>query len=201
MIKKNNWRSLQKTFVTGLVVLAPLFVTIWVLWGLYDYVQVRSPFGFYGGTLATLAVVVAVILLVGWLSRTALGSMLALMDDSAARLPGVGLLYRALRDMVNAISGEERRFQVPVWVYPVPGSKLKMVGFVTREDLVQLGVKGEVAVYLPHSYAISGMLVVMPRKQVKPIVSKSRDIFAFVATGGMTGAHVSGDAADNESEL
>jgi uncharacterized membrane protein len=200
MIKKHHWRNLQKTFVTGLVVLAPLFVTIWVLWGLYEYVQVRSPFGFYGGTLLTLLVVMLVILAVGWLSRTALGSVLSLVDESLARLPGVGLLYRSLRDMTNAISGEERRFKHPVWVFPIPKSQLKLVGFITREDLAHLGVKGNVAVYMPHSYNISGQLVVVPRSMVKPIKSKSRDLFAFAATGGLTGAHAQGQGASAESE-
>jgi len=196
MTEKKFVRSLQKTFVTGLVVMAPVFATVWILWGLYDYVQARSPFHFRGGSILTLAMVGAIVLAVGWLSRTALGSVLEIMEDSLGRLPGIGTLYRALRDMVNAVSGEERRFKHPVWVYPIRGSRLKLIGFITRDDLAHLGAKGEVAVYMPHSYNISGQLVVVPRSMVKPIKSQSRDLFAFVATGGMTGAHARGSEAE-----
>lgn len=181
-------KRLQRTFFTGLIVLAPLFATVWILWGLYDYVSARSPFAFPGGWVVTLATVALIILAVGWLSRTALGSFMELIEDWLIRLPGLGLIYRSLRELVNAVSGEERRFKHPVWVRPFRGSSLKLIGFITREDLAHLGVKGEVAVYMPHSYNISGQLVVLPRRAVTPIKTKSRDLFAFVATGGLTGA-------------
>lgn len=180
--------QLQRTFLTGLIALAPLFATAWIVWTLYGYVEARSPFRFPGGTLLTGLIVAAIILGVGWLSRSALGSVLELLDARLVRVPGVGLIYKALRDVVNAVSGEERRFQHPVWVQPIPGSPLKLIGFVTREDLAQLGAKGEASVYLPDSYNISGKLVVLPRRLLKPVRSNSRDLFAFVATGGMTGA-------------
>ncbi len=200
-MNKHHGKQLQRTFVTGLIVLAPLAATAFILKSLYDYVGSISPFGFFGNaflsTLATGVAVVLIILLVGWLSRTALGSVLELADDGIAKLPGVGLIYSALRDLVNAVSGEERRFRHPVWVRPVPASPLKLIGFITRDDLSQLGVKGEVAVYLPDSYNISGKLVVVPKRLVTPIKSRSRDLFAFVATGGLTGAHSGGrDARD-----
>lgn len=180
--------ELRRTFFTGLIVLAPLAATAWIVWSLYDYVQGVSPFEFAGGALLTLLVVVMIILAVGWLSRTALGSVMDSVEEWLARIPGVGLIYKALRELVNAISGKERRFQHPVWVHPLPGSPLKLIGFITREDLSHLGVTDEVAVYLPDSYNISGKLVIVPRETVKPIESSSRDLFAFVATGGLTGA-------------
>lgn len=188
-MKREHGKQLQRTFITGLIVLAPLAATAIILKGLYEWVKANSPFTFFGGTLLTLLIVVLIILLVGWLSRTALRSVLDLMDDGLVKVPGVGLIYKAVRDLVNAISGEERRFRHPVWVKPVPGSPLKLIGFITREDLTQLGVKGEVAVYLPDSYNISGKLVVLPRRAIKPVQSSSRDLFAFVATGGLTGGH------------
>lgn len=181
-------KQIQRTFITGLVVLAPLAATAFILRGLYEWVKLNSPFDFAGGTALTLLIVAVIIVLVGWLSRTALGSVLDLIDDGLARLPGVGLIYKALRDLVNAISGEERRFRHPVWVWPIPGSKLKFIGFVTREDLRHLGLRSEVAVYLPDSYNISGKLVVVPKSMVKPIKSGDHNLFAFVVTGGLTGA-------------
>jgi uncharacterized membrane protein len=187
-MKRQLASELRRTFFTGLIVIAPLFATVWIVWGLYDYVQSVSPFKFAGGALLTILAVLLIILAVGWLSRTALGTVMDSAEEWLTRVPGVGLIYKALRDLVNAISGKERRFQHPVWVHPIPGSPLKLIGFITREDLGHLGVTDEVAVYLPDSYNISGKLVVLPREAVKPIESSSRDLFAFVATGGLTGA-------------
>lgn len=181
-------RKLQRTFITGLIVLAPLFATAWIVVNLYEYLKSISPFGFRFGTVVTFVLVAGFILTVGWLSRTALGSFMELVEEWVIRLPGLGLLYRSVRELVNAISGEERRFRHPVWVKPIPGSPLKLIGFITREDLSNLGAKGDVAVYLPDSYNISGKLVVLPRRSIKPVKSEATDLFAFVATGGLTGA-------------
>jgi uncharacterized membrane protein len=178
---------LQATFLTGLLLLAPLAVTAWVLLGLYERLRGLSPFDFRGGTPLTLLVILLFILFIGWLSRTALGPLLSLIDDILSRVPGVSLVYNSVRDLVKAFGGEQKAFTQPVWVTLSPG-KLRMIGFVTREDLESLGARGEVAVYLPHSYAISGMVVFMPKRLVKAVKTGQKDVFAFLATGGMTGA-------------
>ncbi len=176
--------QLQAAFITGLVVLAPLVVTLWVIWNIAVWMETQLPFGFWGGGLLTLAL----ILLVGFLSRTAMGSVLLLFDIRLARLPLIGAIYSSVRDLMKAVSGEERRFRDPVIVRFFPGSKIKRIGFVTRDDLRHLGLPGDVAIYFPDSYNISGMLWIVPRALVKPLKTKNKDIFTFVATGGLAGA-------------
>lgn len=176
--------QLQAAFITGLVLLAPLVITLLVIWNIAVWMEARLPFGFWGGGLMTLAL----ILLVGFLSRTAMGSVLDLLDIALTRLPLIGTIYGSVRDLIKAVSGEERRFQNPVIVQFAPGSKIKRIGFVTRDDLRHLGLPGDVAVYLPDAYNISGRLWIVPRSQVKPLKTKSKDIFTFAATGGLAGA-------------
>jgi uncharacterized membrane protein len=206
------FRSLQRSFVTGIILLAPVSATLWVINLLLatlnpvttlviDFLltALRQPVPVppatagvvvvVTGNLITVTVLVGIILMVGWLSRTVLGSVVAMIGDFIARLPVLGLVYSSVRDLVNAVSGKEKRFQHPVWVKPISNSPLRFIGFITREDLAMLGAKGDVAVYLPHSYNISGNLIIVPRRVVRPIKTQSADLFAFVATGGMSGAH------------
>jgi uncharacterized membrane protein len=195
MTRRAWLKSLQRSFVTGIILLAPMAATIWVinfLLGALEPVTPKLEGGIFVTFLAHLIPVVAllaIILLVGWLSRTALGGLASMVGDFVSRLPVLGLVYSSVRDLVNAVSGEEKRFQHPVWVKPIANSPLRFIGFITREDLAVLGAPGDVAVYLPHSYNISGNLIVVPRRVVRPIKTKSADLFAFVATGGMSGAH------------
>ena len=183
---KRTWsQSLQRSFVAGLILLAPMAATAYIVFNIAGFMEQHVPYGFLGGSVLT----IAIILVVGLLSRTALGSALSLLGDTFGRLPVLGLVYGAVRDLVNALSGEDKRFKDPVWVRPFAGSSLKVIGFITRDDLRHLGAPGEVAVYLPSSYNISGVLVIVPRKLVKPVRTKSKDLFAFVATGGLSGAH------------
>ncbi len=184
--KRGGWpTNLRHTFVTGMLLLAPLAVTALIVANIVGWFAARSSLGLWGG----LGLALALILLVGWISRTALGSLLSLADDALARVPGLGMVYGYVRDMVQSLAGNDQRFRHPVWVYPYPNSKMRMIGFVTREDLRVLGLKDDVAVFLAFGYSISGVLVVVPRSQVKPLRTKSKDLLAFVATGGLAGAH------------
>lgn len=179
------WRSLRRSFVAGVLLLAPLAVTGLIVFNIVAWFAARSSFGLWIG----LALALVLILLVGWISRTALGSLLSLADDALAKVPGLGLVYGYVRDMVQSLAGNEQRFRQPVWVYPYPRSRLRMIGFVTREDLSALGAKGDIAVFLAYAYSISGVVVVLPRSQVKPLKTRSKDLLAFVATGGLAGGH------------
>jgi uncharacterized membrane protein len=182
-------KTIQHTMVTGLLVLAPLAVTTLIVFTIYKWVDDHSPFEFRGGSLLAVVVVLLIIYVVGWVSRTALGSLVSLFSDVIIKVPGVGMIYSYVRDMVQALGGNDNRFRQPVWVYPYPRSKMRMIGFITREDLSVLGLKGDVAVFLALAYNISGILVILPRNQVKPLKTKSKDLLAFVATGGLAGGH------------
>jgi uncharacterized membrane protein len=186
---RKRLKTVQHTFFTGMLLLAPLAVTSWVVWAFITMVDAHSPFGQWWGTVIAVVLVLVLIYLVGWISRTALGSLLSLLDEVISKVPGVGLIYGYIHDMVQALAGDDKRFRQPVWVYPYPRSKMRMIGFVTREDLKVLGLKGDIAVFIALAYNISGLLVIVPRSQVKPLKTKSKDLLAFVATGGLAGAH------------
>ncbi len=180
-------QTLQATFLTGLLLLAPLAVTAWILSGIYDRLLNLSPVKEWWAPAPVLFLILIFILFIGWLSRTALGPILSLVDTLLTRVPGVSLVYNSVRDLVKAFGGEQKAFTQPVWVTLSPG-RMRMIGYVTRDELKGMDAKGEVAVYLPHSYAVSGMVVFVPKRLVKPVKTEHKDIFAFLATGGMSGA-------------
>jgi uncharacterized membrane protein len=183
--KQNHWRTFKHTFVTGFLLLAPLAITTLIVRNIAEFVRANSPVGLWGG----LGFALALIYMVGLISRTAAGSLLSVLDEILAKVPGLGTIYGYLRDLMQAMGGEDARFKSPVWVYPYPRSRMKLIGFVTRTDLRTLGLRGEVAVFLPLAYNISGTLVILPKSQVKPVRTRSKDLLAFVATAGLTGAH------------
>ena len=69
----------------------------------------------------------------------------------------------------------------------IKDADLEKLGFITRKDLSNIGVKGnKVAVYLPHSYAFSGNLFIVPSENVTPIEAKASDVMKFIVSGGVT---------------
>ena len=171
-------------FVRGLVLSAPLVVTVWVCWILFTRVD-----GWLGlpvpgaGFVATLALIT----LVGFLGSNLLTrSVVGLLERAMARLPFVRLLYSSTKDLLNAFVGEKRRFDKPVMFSFIPDG-VKLVGFVTQESMHHLGLSDHVAVYCPHSYNFSGQLYVVPASQVRPLDVASADAMAFVVSGGVSG--------------
>ncbi|MBA3918396.1 MAG: hypothetical protein C0516_07405 [Gemmatimonas sp.] len=178
-------RRLLGFFARGLVLLAPLVVTVWICWLVFTSVD-----GWLGLPIpgAGFAATIVLITLVGFfgsnlLTRSAVSALESLMN----RLPFVRLLYGSTKDLLNAFVGEKRRFDKPVLVSLTADGSMQVMGFLTQESLAHLGLGGRVAVYCPHSYNFSGQLYVVPADQVQPLDVASADAMAFVVSGGVAG--------------
>jgi uncharacterized membrane protein len=188
---------LLKYFFRGLVVLAPLVLTVWLTVEIFRRVD-RWLGGLFGFTIpgAGVLLTIALITLSGFLASNLLArTLLGAVEAILARLPFVRLLYGSTRDLLNAFVGERRRFDTPVLVTLSPDSNLKALGFVTQESLERYGLGDHVAVYLPQSYNFAGQLVVVPASQVEGIRAGGADVMAFIVSGGVTGAAGSGGKA------
>jgi uncharacterized membrane protein len=108
-------------------------------------------------------------------------------------------MYKSIRDLMNAFVGSKKMFNKPVLVKLNSASEVEMIGFVTDEDLKELGddQEGKIGVYMPMSYSFSGHLVVVPRRNVKKIDRSSVDIMKYVVSGGI----VEIDASDDQIEI
>ena len=72
----------------------------------------------------------------------------------------------------------------------VKNSSVEKFGFLTSDDLSELGVsKDKVAVYLPHSYAFSGNLYIVPAENITPIDASAADVMKFIVSGGVSSAN------------
>ncbi|MBL0940139.1 MAG: DUF502 domain-containing protein [Gemmatimonadaceae bacterium] len=178
-------RRLLGYFARGLVLLAPLAVTVWVCWLVFKNVDGWLGLPIPGAGFVATIVLITLFGFLGsnLLTRSAVGLLEAVMN----RLPFVRLLYGSTKDLLNAFVGEKRRFDKPVIVSITPDGSVQLMGFLTQESLDHLGLGGQVAVYCPHSYNFSGQLYVVPASHVRPIDVASADAMAFVVSGGVSG--------------
>lgn len=177
-------RFLVKSFLQGLLVLAPLLATgyavIWV---------VRKMDEITGSTIPGLGLVLSLagIVVVGWLTTSVLGNAVAgALDHLMRRLPLVKLLYTALADLINAFVGDNRKFDRPVVVTLAEQGGAKALGFITQDDTAFTGLEGHVAVYFPQSYNFAGMTLLFPRDRVQPVDAPSSDFMRFIVSGGVS---------------
>lgn len=184
-------RRLARYFLNGLLVTAPLALTIYVVVRLLRWVDGWLALPIPGlGFLITLLLIT----LIGFLASNLLWrTLFGYVEQLLAKLPFVRLLYTALRDVMGAFVGEQKRFDKPVLVTLDAATQHKAVGFLTKESLDGLGIAGHVAVYFPQSYNFAGQLLVVPADRVTPLTAPSAEVMAFVVSGGVTAVGQGGE--------
>lgn len=177
-------RRLIRYFMRGLIVTAPVALTLYVCWAVFERLDrwLRLPVPGAGFVLTLL-----LITLIGFLASNLLGrGIVSALERMLTRLPFVRLLYSSTKDLLNAFVGEHRRFDRPVVVSLPAGGNARAIGFVTADALDHLGLAGWVAVYLPQSYNFAGNLLLFPADQVHPLAAPSSEVLAFVVSGGIS---------------
>jgi uncharacterized membrane protein len=126
----------KRDFASGLIVLAPILVTLYVIYWLFGLVsrlslvatQIEDPFL---AVALMLLVFVLLVFSVGYLMRTAAGGIVeGIIDDVMNRLPILRIVYNASKMAVETVlSGGTGEFQKPVKVEPWQG--MRMTAFKT----------------------------------------------------------------------
>ena len=192
-MRRNLLRGVINYFFQGLLFIAPIAITIWAIIELFSLINgllqgyVDEWIGINIPGLGLLLLLIS-ITLIGLLGSTLFfRPIISYFDGLLVRAPLIKIIYTAVKDLVNAFVGQKKRFSEPVLVSLGPNSSLEKIGFVTSRDLAILGQSNEkVAVYLPHSYAWSGNLFIVPSALVKPIKASPTEVMKFVISAGVT---------------
>jgi uncharacterized membrane protein len=108
-------------------------------------------------------------------------------DKILERTPGIKIIYSSVKDFLEAFAGNKKKFDQPVLVN-VDAVDVWRVGFITQESTDHFGLKEHVTVYVPHSYAISGITYIVPLTKIKrlPAGVSASEAMKYVVSGGVT---------------
>jgi uncharacterized membrane protein len=184
-LRSNISRRITNYFLKGLLLLAPISVTLYVVVRLLIFVDNIIPLDF---PVLGLIVVFAAITLFGVLGSFLIQTRLSrFFNRLIDRIPLVKILYSALQDLMSAFMGQKRKFNRPVMVIMSRENNIRKLGFITEDDLSSIGIsEGMVAVYLPHSYNFSGNLFIVPLENVEIIDAPATEVMKFIVSGGIT---------------
>ncbi|MGQ0621054.1 MAG: DUF502 domain-containing protein [Panacagrimonas sp.] len=199
--KRLGWRRLARTFLTGLFAALPIMVTVaFVMWLigfaeklLGGFIKVLLPSSAYLPGMGLL-ISLALIFVTGLLMQAIFfRELVSWVEEQLERIPLIKTVYSAVKDLTGFFSKrDERRFGKVVLVQ-MPGVPVRMLGFITVEDLASAGLGMEpsdctdqVAVYLPMSYQIGGYTVLLPRSYLTPLDMGMDDAMRFLITAGMS---------------
>jgi len=177
-------------FLSGLLITFPVGATLYILYALVTWLNgvfnsiVNQFIGIDIPGLGIILAFVAISLLGFMCAQTFTRPIVNLFERLLSRMPMVNIIYSSLRDLTEALVGEEKKFNKPVLVEL--GSGLKRFGFITQNSLQQFGLENQVAVYCPHSYNFSGNLYIVDKDQVKPLNVDATEFMRFTVSGGVT---------------
>jgi uncharacterized membrane protein len=184
-------------FLQGLLFTVPIIATFYVLIKLIVWVDSLLPFQIpiklgehteYEIPGLGLIVIFLVVSFFGFIgTRYIRNPFFAYAEGLIEKAPLTKVIYTSVKDLISAFVGEKKRFNHPVLVRLEKESDIHRVGFITKDDLTELGIEKEkVAVYLPFSYGFNGELVILPRENVRPLDASGTDMMKFIISGGVT---------------
>ena len=182
---ESTFRKIIRYFFSGTLFIVPLVATIYFIFEAFRWLDnlLELPYPGLG-----FAIILGAITLFGYLTTNfAFQTVTNWFDYGMNRIPLVKLVYSSLKDLLGAFVGDKKKFNKPVLVEINKENKLYQIGFITQNDLSELGLSEMVSVYLPHSYAFSGIHYVVPKERVTPLNVSGPVAMKYIVSGGVSG--------------
>lgn len=194
----NFFAWLRNSFLTGVAVVLPFVVTVWVIWLVVSFIDLNVapliPASIKPITQqlpgAGLFLAVLALTLIGAAAGNLIGKWLVEVTDRfIASLPVIRSIYGGAKQVFKQVAAPERTsFKEAVLVeFPAPGTYV--IGFVTNSDTAEIAHDtGEelVAVFVPHApLPTSGFLLYVRRSLLKPMLLAPEDALKRVLSLGI----------------
>lgn len=177
---------LLRYFFQGIIIISPLAVTVWAAYSIFDFIDTKIPdvprgIGFI--------IVIGSLVILGWLGSTFLlwKFLIGFFDSILERTPFLKFIYSSVKEVVESFMGDKKKFTKPVLVKVRSSPEIFQIGFITQNDLTQLGLVDKMAVYMPHSYAVSGYLFIVGKDNVQALDINPSDAMKMAVSGGAAG--------------
>jgi len=189
-------------FFTGLVIVAPVVLTIYLLWTMITLVDAwvvpwvpafYRPETYLGNGIPGFGVIIFLIFtaMVGWATRGIFGrQLLRMWEELVERTPVARSIYNAVKQISETIvSNSNSSFKYAALIeYPRRG--IWCVAFVSTDTRGEVPIKAEepdmVSVFLPTTpNPTSGFLLFLPRKDVVLLDMEIEDAAKLVISAGL----------------
>lgn len=182
---KEFLRRILRYFLGGMLFIVPILATTYFIVSSLVWVDnlLQLPYKGMG-----VAIIVIAITLIGWLTSILFFKTATdWFDHLVNRIPFIKLIYSSIKDILSAFVGDKKTFNKPVLVTINKDNQLYRIGFITQNDLSDLGLKEMVVVYFPQSYAVAGDHYVVPKDSIRPLDVSGPVAMKFIVSGGVSG--------------
>ncbi len=202
--------GLRSSFLTGLVVVLPIGLTIYVVWAVIGWIDgwilplipsayqpealmkrwfgPEANFPVRGMGLLAFLVVTSI---VGWLARGFIGrSLMRQAEDAVARVPLVRSVYSGFKQITETFFANKERSFDRTCLIEFPRAGYWAVGMVATRPKGEIAARlpdpdGMVAVFVGLTPLTSGFLVFVPENEIIPLELKTDEVVKLIVSAGL----------------
>jgi uncharacterized membrane protein len=185
--------SFKKKFLAGLIVTIPAAITIFVLVGLFKFIDgILGPiFDFFlGSHISGLGFITAIIIIffLGLISTNVFGKrILGFIDKIFLRIPVFKSIYNAVKQLVDAFSPENKSSFKKFVIVEYPKTGAYAFGFLTKECFIESAENEQklYSVYVPTNNLYLGDIVLVGEKGLIYTDIPIEDGIKIILSGGI----------------
>ncbi|WP_377187440.1 DUF502 domain-containing protein [Ruegeria meonggei] len=194
---------LRASFLTGIVVIAPVWLTIWLIWSVVGWIdsavlplvpQQFQPQEYVGVNLRGVGVIIFLIftILVGWVAKGILGrSLIQLAESLVNRMPVVRSVYSGIKQISETVFAQTERSFDKACLIQYPRRGIWAIGFISTTAKGEVSERAEtsdqmLSVFVPTTpNPTSGFLLFFPTEDVIMLDMSIEDAAKLVISAGL----------------
>lgn len=201
--------TVKSAFYRGLKITVPILITAAIILWLVQFIELffgfiiklLIPDSYYIPGMGALFGLILIFTVGIVMSADFMSRIHDYFEYQVKRIPIVRIIYQAIQDMMGFLDRSKDQSHGATVLVEVVGP-IKLLGFVTREDLFAIGISkdDDVCVYCPMSYQMGGYTMIVSRSKIKPVDISAQEAMSFIFTAGIARKkQISGDThADNQ---
>ena len=195
--------KLRGSFLTGLVVIAPVGLTIWLIWTVIGWIdgvvlplvphQFR-PEQYIGINLRGVGVIIFLVftVIIGWLAKGIIGrSLIRYAESVVDRMPVIRSIYSGIKQISETVFAQTERSFEKACLVQYPRKGIWAIGFISTEAKGEISFRAEtggklMSVFVPTTpNPTSGFLLYFPEEDVIELDMTIEDAAKLVISAGL----------------
>ncbi|MCB4454231.1 DUF502 domain-containing protein [Leisingera sp. McT4-56] len=201
--RRGLFASLRASFFTGIVVIAPVGLTIWLLWSVMGWIDsvvlplvphTFRPEQYIGINLRGVGLIIFLLftIVVGWIAKGLIGrSLINFAESLVDRMPVVRTVYSGIKQISETVFAQSERSFEKACLVQYPRKGIWAIGFISTNAKGEIAKRAEtsgglVSVFLPTTpNPTSGFLLFVPEEDVIELDMTVEDSAKLVISAGL----------------
>lgn len=194
---------LRSSFLTGIVVIAPVGLTIWLLWSAMGWIDgvvlplvpsTFQPEKYIGINLRGVGLIIFLLftIVVGWIAKGILGrSLISFAEGLVGRMPVVRSIYSGIKQISETVFAQTERTFERACLVQYPRKGIWAIGFISTNAKGEISDKAEtsgklLSIFVPTTpNPTSGFLLYFPQEDVRELDMSVEDAAKLVISAGL----------------